>query len=162
RFGTGRIDLGRFYLRRFLRLYPALLLVLIVTVGVVPLITPVPAPTPFGIVSVLLYFSNWNYVVTGVNTDLGYLPHMWSLAVEEQFYLIWPAIVIFLLTRRKASRALLVVCVAAAVLSILDQVVLAQDPHDPLGFCLLGTDVQGEYLMLGCAVAIAAARYPNR
>jgi peptidoglycan/LPS O-acetylase OafA/YrhL len=161
-FGSGQIDLGRFYVRRFLRLYPALLLVLIVTVGVIPLVTAVPNPTTFGVLSILFYFSNWNYPLTGTYTDLGYLPHMWSLAVEEQFYLFWPAAVILLLSLRKASRNLLIVAVAIAAISIFEAVVLAQDPHDPFGFRLLGTDIQAEYLMVGCALAVAVARYPGK
>jgi peptidoglycan/LPS O-acetylase OafA/YrhL len=161
-FDRGHINLGSFYMRRFLRLYPALVLVLIVTAGVVPLITPVPTPTTFGVLSVVFYFSNWNWALTGTNTALGYLPHMWSLAVEEQFYLLWPAVVICLLSLRKASRNLLIVSVGLAALSIIDAVVLVQDPKDPGGYRLLGTDVQGEYLMLGCGLAVAVARYQER
>ena len=161
-FEMGEIDIGRFYLRRLLRLYPALLLVLIVTVGVIPLLTAVPAPTDFGVLSILLYFSNWNWTVTGTPTDLGYLPHMWSLAVEEQFYLVWPAALVLLLSRGNASRDLLIATIGIAALSVIDHVVLAGSPGDPLGFRLLGTDVQAEYLMVGCALAVAVARYPAR
>jgi len=162
RFRSGRIDVGRFYLRRFLRLYPALLLVLVVMVVVVPMIRPVPMPTTFGVLSILFYFSNWNWVLTGTNTDLGYLPHTWSLAVEEQFYLIWPAIVVILLSRKKASRNLLLVALALGAFSIADGLTQGRDQGDPFGFRLLGTDVQGEYLMVGCALAVVVARYPDQ
>jgi peptidoglycan/LPS O-acetylase OafA/YrhL len=97
---AGGIDLRAFYLRRALRLGPALLVMLLVAV---PLIlttlratmgmSPVTA-----VASVLLYVANWANVA--VTTGIGPLTHTWSLSIEEQFYLIWPLVLIAVLRRR--------------------------------------------------------------
>jgi peptidoglycan/LPS O-acetylase OafA/YrhL len=98
---TSAIDLRSFYLRRALRLGPALLLMLVVAVPLV--FTTLHASmgiNPFiAIASVLLYVANWANVAVGAGT--GPLTHTWSLSIEEQFYLIWPIVLVALLGRRR-------------------------------------------------------------
>jgi len=89
---TGRIDLRRFYLRRALRLLPALL-VLLAVYGVFALLgSSGDRTTRLGAVAAAgLYVSNWAQAFTIVHpTDL---QHTWSLALEEQFYLVWPIVI---------------------------------------------------------------------
>jgi len=88
---TGRIDFRSFYIRRALRLLPALIAVLIATTLYVvvtndPLDDMVPSLLP-----VLFYCANWMPILGVTVSPL--LLHTWSLSVEEQFYILWPAIV---------------------------------------------------------------------
>jgi peptidoglycan/LPS O-acetylase OafA/YrhL len=124
---TGRIRFGRFYLRRFKRLTPALALVVAVTVVasyfVLSALGPQQTTAKTAIGAMLI---SANYVIA--STTGGYfdapaatnpLLHTWSLSVEEQFYLAFPALLAlgWLLARRRLARwapALLVTAVAAA------------------------------------------------
>ena len=89
---TGRTDLPAFYLRRALRLYPALLLVLALT----PMVLAIAQDNRLGdyarraIISGL-YLADF---AEAGNDSLGFFTHMWSLAVEEQFYIVWPALLL--------------------------------------------------------------------
>ena len=75
---TGAIHFKNFYMRRILRLYPALLLLLIVIFTV--------AKGPY-IYSTLFYFTNW-IKAFHLQPDSVYLDHTWSLSIEEQFYFL--------------------------------------------------------------------------
>jgi peptidoglycan/LPS O-acetylase OafA/YrhL len=91
---TGRISLPSFYARRALRLYPALI-VLVVAATVAAWVQDVGNPVPDAIAA-LLYLTDF-YAQFDVHLNL--LLHTWSLAVEEQFYLVWPAVLIVGLAR---------------------------------------------------------------
>jgi peptidoglycan/LPS O-acetylase OafA/YrhL len=84
---TGTISLRRFYIRRARRLLPALFALVVVTAGVLWGLGR-SAEIPLDSAAALFYFAD---VVGAVGLGLGLLGHTWSLAVEEQFYLVWPA-----------------------------------------------------------------------
>jgi peptidoglycan/LPS O-acetylase OafA/YrhL len=100
---TGSIHLGKFYMRRALRLFPALFLVVVFVIGFT-------AVTERGLLSmtladaraILLYYFNWRLV--GMWPDMGIhnsmFSHLWSLSVEEQFYIVWPLLTLGLLRFR--------------------------------------------------------------
>jgi len=94
---TGRVDLGRFYLRRFLRLAPPLLLFLTAYVLIAPLFWP-----QFSFLLHMRDAALAGFYLSDYSQALWQSPkvliHTWSLSVEEHFYLIWP-LVILLLTR---------------------------------------------------------------
>ena len=99
------IALGRFWARRARRLLPALLLLLVFVVLYAAFVAP--AGTYPGLrldsLSTLFYVANWHFILSGANYfDQASLPslltHTWSLAVEEQFYLVWPLVVLGVLT----------------------------------------------------------------
>ncbi len=113
---TGTVGLGAFYMRRVLRLYPALLVAIIGAITLAAVRMPVFAAsssalrstirgTPFA----LLYTMN---VHRALGSSGGYLGHAWSLAIEEQFYLAWPAVV--LLSSRRSHGVAIVGAVAVA------------------------------------------------
>src|SRR5205085_11805800 len=110
---TGRVSLRKFYARRALRLLPALgALVVAATVWIL-----VTSPTPLrtasihGLPAVVLYSSNWVYGL--LHIDLGMFGHTWSLSLEEQFYLLWPAALLVILAwRRRSATPALAVCAA--------------------------------------------------
>jgi peptidoglycan/LPS O-acetylase OafA/YrhL/lysophospholipase L1-like esterase len=99
---TGRIELMAFYRRRIRRLAPALLVLLAVVLPVW-MLAGGSSERVLPIVGSLLYVNNW-LAVTGLNMEP--LPHTWSLAIEEQFYLLWPVALVVLKPRRALVVAL--------------------------------------------------------
>jgi peptidoglycan/LPS O-acetylase OafA/YrhL len=111
RSSAGKVSFPRFYARRVLRLYPALIvmIVLVSAVGGWTRIDPHPARDVF---SALFYFANFS---RAGGQSLHGFGQTWSLAQEEQFYVLWPAILVGLLAvggRRLALRVTAVVTVA--------------------------------------------------
>jgi peptidoglycan/LPS O-acetylase OafA/YrhL len=153
---NGRIRLGYFYLRRALRLFPALWLMLAV-VAVVTALGLAP-DSPFGVTTreafaAFFYWENWYRAF-----ELGprnMLTHTWSLSVEEPFYLLWPLLLIAGI--RWAPRALLPLTIAAAVTS---SVARASLWHVLPGKRLYyGTDLRADGLLFGCALALIWAKH---
>ena len=151
---TQRIDLRAFYLRRALRLFPALGAVLaVVAVGSLLGLWPkAGGDMLIAIPAVVFYVGNW------FGGSLGVLGHTWSLAVEEQFYLVWP--VALILALRMADRR--TIAIAAVFGSILvtpwrAQLLLNGD----LGHAFSGTDAHADALLLGCVIALMEIRLPS-
>lgn len=119
----GRLDLVRFYGGRVRRLIPAATIVLLFTVVVGWLVLPGSQRRLLGVdvMSAALYVVNWTLAARSVDylADGGTSPvqHFWSLAVEEQFYLFWPVLIVATawLARRRARR---VVPIAAGMLTV--------------------------------------------
>ena len=109
---TGTLRLGQFYWRRSVRLMPALLLLLAVYLLVAPILKP-DYPHWRDALIAGLYVSNYAYIAAQVPAALG---HTWSLAAEEQFYLLWPVVVLFLL---RTKRPVLILGAGWAGLSLL-------------------------------------------
>lgn len=104
---NGRIDLTGFWGGRAMRLLPALLVVLLVTLaGVMWLYAPIDRPPiASGARAVALYSANVEFARTAVDyfrAGENPLLHTWSLAVEEQFYLVWPLLFVLLAVRTAA------------------------------------------------------------
>ncbi|MGV1089491.1 MAG: acyltransferase family protein [Mycobacterium sp.] len=97
---TGRLDMARFYAARARRLLPAAAIVLVATgVAAVALMPPLQARSVLndGLASAL-YIGNYRFAIIGTdylaNTTPSPYQHYWSLGVEEQFYLLWPALLL--------------------------------------------------------------------
>jgi peptidoglycan/LPS O-acetylase OafA/YrhL len=111
---TGGIAFGRFYIRRLFRLYPALVLLIAVTTLAAPWLSgTVPHHVKNGLVAAT-YTSNIYMTYTG--NWLGPFGHTWSLALEEQYYLIWPLILI-IGVRMVGNRVVLGAMLAVAALA---------------------------------------------
>jgi peptidoglycan/LPS O-acetylase OafA/YrhL len=164
------IGLGRFWARRARRLLPALLLLLVFVVLYAAV--AVPAGTYPGLrldaLSTLFYVANWHFILIGRNyfnqTGLpSLLTHTWSLAVEEQFYLVWPLIVLGVLkfTGPRRLWALLALSVAGALASAAEMALLF---HHGVGTTRLyyGTDTHGQCLLVGAALASGLALFAQR
>src|SRR4029077_14445154 len=108
----GRINLARFYLRRFKRLYPELAAMIAALVGACLLFSADLRARLTEAVVAFFYLTNyWRALeLPGVH----YTGHIWSLAVEEQFYLLWPLCFILLLRCFGLSAKVAVIALVAA------------------------------------------------
>jgi peptidoglycan/LPS O-acetylase OafA/YrhL len=154
---TTRLHLQVFYLRRALRLFPALGAVLIAVVAGYGLgLWPANrVDLAIALPAVMLYVGNW---VAAAGANFGVLGHTWSLAVEEQFYLVWPLLLVVALPRT-SLRSLGILAVLAAVLVTPWRAVLLLNGN--LGWAFNGTDAHADGLLLGCAIALLSARLPT-
>jgi len=157
--GSGHIDLWAFWLRRARRLLPALWLLLLATLVYAVLFLPGEVASLRGdALAALAYASNWrlifghkSYFETVGRPSL--LQHLWSLAVEGQFYLIWPLLLAAALPLcRGRSRRLLLPMVAAGLGSSLLMAGLYRQGADP-SRVYYGSDTRAAALMAGAALA---------
>jgi peptidoglycan/LPS O-acetylase OafA/YrhL len=153
----GRISLRRFYLRRARRLLPALVLCIVATMLVAFLLVPeeVHSLRDDALAS-LAYVSNWHLVLSDVSYFESFgrpslFLHIWSLGVEEQFYLLWPLLLIAALALGR-RRAAAVLAVGGVVVSTVLMALLL-DPHDP-NRVYYGTDTRAAGFLLGAALAM--------
>jgi peptidoglycan/LPS O-acetylase OafA/YrhL len=105
---TGRISLRDFYERRVRRLLPALLVLLIVY----SVVEAARGRSVLPAVAGLFYFSNFSNFLHLTAWRTNALDHLWSLAEEEQFYLVWPPILILLVRWRRLLAPLLLLVLA--------------------------------------------------
>jgi peptidoglycan/LPS O-acetylase OafA/YrhL len=92
---NGKLQLGRFYMRRIVRLYPALLFMMYITVCLYILLG-YGHPSVMEVAAGVGYFTNVFQVLSRIGGELPFMPwtHLWSLAVEEHFYLVFPLLVV--------------------------------------------------------------------
>ncbi len=104
-----------FIMRRALRIFPAYYTVLILVWFVVPHLSAEFAESDVSgdLLTYLLYLQNWDHAINGW-PDWGFVAHFWSLAVEEQFYLFWPLVVIAVSQRTLSFICVLMIAVALA------------------------------------------------
>lgn len=157
---TGTISLKKFYTRRAVRLLPPLLIA-VTLLGIYALIVPVgnAANRLWGdAAAAIFYFSDYRSAF-GHEPFLGFMAQCWSLAVEEQFYLIWAILMVVAL--RVGNRTLayvlavtgIVVCAANRVSIVLDA------PHwnsHVAGRVYYAFDTRADALFLGCLIGLLA------
>ena len=158
----GRVALRAFWARRAKRLLPALLLVLalIALYAWAGGASVVPAQLRSPAVATMFYVANWQQIAAGHGyfsqfEPTGPLRHMWSLAIEEQYYLVWPLLfgALTWLGRRRGVRAL---ALPVALLAAGSAVWMGVCAH-VLGVdrAYLGTDTRAWELLLGAFGALA-------
>jgi peptidoglycan/LPS O-acetylase OafA/YrhL len=161
---TGTISLRGFYARRAKRLLP-LSAVLLATVGVLSMILLSPlrnTEVAGDIISSALYVANWHFAAQSVDyfaqgLEPSPVLHLWSLAIEEQFYLVWPGVMLlatwFWRRRGHSIRpALWVVLTLILVSSLVYGIVLTDDKP---AFAYFSTFARAWELGLGAALALA-------
>jgi peptidoglycan/LPS O-acetylase OafA/YrhL len=161
---TGRLQLGDFWLRRARRLLPALFLVLAVVVAWITLLDRSLLPGLRGdVLAAVGYVSNWWNIVREASYFARFGPpppldHLWSLAVEEQFYLIWPWLLWLGLRYVPGRYTLAGVTLAGAALSAAAMALIYQPGVDPTRV-YEGTDTRAFGLLIGAALAMV---WPSR
>ena len=160
---SGRVDVLAFWGRRMRRLLPAVL----VLIGAVVVWWAMSGPAeqqwavredaPFA----LFYVANWHEIATSGNywattAAPSPLTHLWSLAIEEQFYVVWPVVLLALTRLVRRQWWITAVCAALAVASfmLLRRFYVPQSPMRSY----MGTDTRAAAILIGAALATAPAR----
>lgn len=147
----GQISLKNFYLRRALRLLPALFAILIVYNIICYLFLKNPLDHLEDSLLVLFYASNWTRAFDYDRPLI--LGHAWSLSVEEQFYILWPLVLIIML-RYVKTRSSIVTIVSVGILTLLLHRIYMQYSGASVERIYNGSDTRGDSLLIGCALGI--------
>jgi len=163
---TGRVDLGRFWSRRARRLLPALFAVIGVVIAYAAYAAEPVEKSRIredGLFT-LFYIQNWHEIFTGV----GYwdqfrapspLRHMWSLAIEEQFYVLWPIVLVVMLgrprptDRRRARLWRLMALTVGLGAASAAAMVLLHHSETEVSRVYYGTDTRVAAILIGAALA---------
>ena len=158
---SGRVDLVSFWRRRARRLLPAALMFLVLITPLMYVfgtIAQVEAARE-GVVPAMLYVANWAQIANSEQywalfTEPSPLTHLWSLAVEEQFYVLWPLIAMFVLRGKRARLQLGVVTAVGIVASFVAMLVLF-DAASPTRV-YMGTDTRAASILVGALAAVVS------
>ena len=160
---TGRIDLKSFWIRRIRRLFPAVVTVVVVTCALCTVFNHVMLTKMRpDILPSLLFFNNWWQIMQDVSYfnalgDPSPLTHFWSLAIEEQFYLIWPPLLLAMVSMHVSKPNTRRVVLGLAAVSALAMMVLYNPAADP-SRVYYGTDTRVFSLLLGAWMAFIPDR----
>jgi peptidoglycan/LPS O-acetylase OafA/YrhL len=157
---TGDLDLKHFWLRRARRLLPALIMMLIVVLVATPVLDNDMLPERgTEALAALFYVSNWTTIASDVSyvqrlSGPGPLDHLWSLAVEEQFYLLWPLVLLLLFKTQRHRRDRMVrETLGLAAVSFVLMLLFAAPGFDS-SHAYQGTDARAGGLLIGAALAM--------
>jgi peptidoglycan/LPS O-acetylase OafA/YrhL len=168
------IGLGQFWARRARRLLPALL-VMLVGVAIYTKVFATPgefANLRLDSLSTLFYVSNWHFIFGGSDyfnftAQPSPLQHMWSLSIEEQFYIVWPPVALLVLRMGRHLRPsrrlwpIFAVAVAGAIASAIDMRLSFQGGAS-ITRLYEGTDTRSQDILIGAALAIGMAIWAER
>ncbi len=158
------IGLRRFWMRRARRLLPALLVMLFVVMGWVTLFDRAQLPSMRSdLLPAIFYYSNWWFIFEHVSYFAKFGPpsplgHLWSLAIEEQFYLVWPLLLLAGLKWIRDRRTLISLTLVAAAGSAVEMAILFSPGANPTRI-YDGTDTRAFALLIGAALALALPRH---
>jgi peptidoglycan/LPS O-acetylase OafA/YrhL len=161
---NGRIDLAGFWIRRARRLLPALLVMVLAVVALRRAFAPESVATlRDDAVASFFWAANWAFV--GQHTDYfaqgappSPLQHTWSLAVEEQYYVIWPLLVIAVAALFWAQHRIAVFVLAAVGVAASAAVAIVDTTDASLNRVYFGTDTRAQALLVGAAAAALLVR----
>lgn len=149
----GKVKLGKFYMRRIIRLYPALLFMLY-TSACLYVIMGYGRPAPMEVAAGVGYFTNIFQVTSRIGGELPFMPwtHLWSLAVEEHFYLGFPILVALF---RKNWRGLTLTLAGILVAALLWRTFIAFGTKLPAqDYNYMMTDARIDSLAWGCLLSV--------
>jgi peptidoglycan/LPS O-acetylase OafA/YrhL len=156
--GTGHLEIGRFWLRRARRLLPAVGVLIAVAMIVSAIAEPDKIDQIRGdALASLFYFANWHFIFahTSYFEQFGrpsLFTHLWSLSVEEQFYLFWP--LIFAAGMKLFGRGRLLLGVLAGAVGSVALAWILFDPGHDASWIYYGTDTHAVGLLAGVALAL--------
>jgi peptidoglycan/LPS O-acetylase OafA/YrhL len=161
--GRGMRSFGQFWLRRARRLLPALFVMLLTVVAWATLFDRSQLPAlRSDTLPAVFYFSNWWYIFHHVSYFARYGPpsplgHLWSLAIEEQFYLVWPFALLLAIRSVRDRRMLVAGTLVLAAASAVEMALLFVPYTDPTRV-YDGTDTRAFELLIGAALAFVMPR----
>ncbi|WP_084673243.1 acyltransferase family protein [Paenibacillus sp. HW567] len=156
---SGDLNLKDFWIRRVRRLVPAMLVMIAGTGAWIVLAAPrFWSPYIKDLPGALLYVSNWEFIARKVSYFDSFGPqsplgHLWSLAVEEQFYLLWPLLLAAGLRYMRKMNSLALLVIILASISALEMLLLYNPSADPSRI-YYGTDTRLFSLLTGAALAL--------
>ena len=140
---TGSIQLRFFYARRILRLFPALVVMLVALSAI--------APRAY-LVSTLFYFTNW-IKAFHLQPESLYLDHTWSLSIEEQYYMLWPVLLLTMLRLKIPKKILVLIPLFLGLLSAASRAAVWSATQDWYRV-YMSTDLHADGLLLGSAFGL--------
>ncbi|MDQ6652913.1 MAG: acyltransferase [Acidobacteriota bacterium] len=150
---TQAISLRNFYIRRVLRLGPGLLVYLIACLLVTYHAQLVNIPREIKLIAIaLVYSTNWR-MAFGWDSYLDPTAIIWSLSIEEQFYLVWP-VLLFGCLALKVRRGFIVAGLGITIFAIMVQRGLLLNAGVDLTRLYYGTDTRADALLIGCLLAL--------
>jgi peptidoglycan/LPS O-acetylase OafA/YrhL len=153
-----RIDLRRFWLRRARRLLPALVVVVLGSLILSAIFARQDlAHTRSDVLGSLFYYANWHEIVANrsyfnVMGNPSLLQHTWSLAVEEQFYIVWPLLLVPCLVLLGRERMPMIVTAGIAASAALMWILY--NPNGDPSRVYFGTDTRAFLLLMGILLAL--------
>lgn len=153
----GTIDLGAFWIRRIKRLIPAVFFLICVVILYTLFFEPQIIKTiKHDSIAAIFYVSNWWYIFEETSYfEAGEpkpLMHLWSLAIEEQFYIIWPVIFLFLLKVKKLQKYIPYIILGVTMVS-LGLMIYFMVPNMDNSRVYFGTDTRAHTILLGVLLA---------
>jgi peptidoglycan/LPS O-acetylase OafA/YrhL len=152
---TDGVNTAWFYRRRAIRLLPPLIAVLVAQ-AVFAYVSGVSYHEEWtSLSSVMFYYSNWKLALNSNalgGTIAPGLQHLWSLALEEQFYLIWPWVTIYFLSIRARLKTVVIVLVSLIVVISVHRALMYHGASSWYAD-FIRTDTRADGILLGCLVA---------
>jgi len=154
---TGTVSLRAFYRRRIRRLLPAfVLMAFVLLIYAFAVLSPAERGSYLRqVLAAMFYITNW-LIAFEHWPQLAVLSHTWSLSIEEQFYSLWPALVILALGRGRSPQRFLGLIVLGFVASAATRAYLF-DAYESHSRAYYGSDSNACMLLSGCAVGVMAA-----
>lgn len=149
-----RINLRSFYIRRACRIFPPMYLMLAFMLLYALVTRGVAGVDGKALLAQVAHLTN--YLIIARSSDAALLPHtsvMWSLAVEEHFYLVFP-LLFLLLARRMPMRGMAPLLAALCVLALSWRLLVVLDAHIADQHVYYGTDTRFDSLLFGCIMAV--------
>lgn len=156
---TGAISLKQFYLRRIRRIWPALAVLLGMVISIEAARATVTGGHPGGdtlFLALVSAASMMNWVRAFRYSGGGILGHIWSLSVEEQFYLLWPLLLSFCL--RFQNRRAILQLLGLGILAVLAWRIFLVFSSVPPERTYNGLDTRADALLIGCLLAFYGTR----
>jgi peptidoglycan/LPS O-acetylase OafA/YrhL/lysophospholipase L1-like esterase len=158
------VKMQGFWIRRARRLLPALLVMLLAVIIYSAFFYKTELETVRSdLLPALLYYSNWYFIYHHVSYFARFGPpsplgNLWSLAVEEQFYLLWPLTLLIATRFTKSRKVLALTCALLAIASAAEMAVLYKPGLNP-NRVYMGTDTRAFALLIGSALALVLPRH---
>ncbi|EIE3637102.1 acetyltransferase [Staphylococcus pseudintermedius] len=155
---TGKIELMSFWLRRVKRLIPAVLFLVmgVIVLSLIFMLTEIQKVRADSIAAIF-YVSNWWYIMQNVDYFEQFavqpLKHLWSLAIEEQFYLVFPIVLLSLLSFIRRLKSIRIIFLILLVISMIAMMVLYV-PNENVARVYFGTDTRIQTLLMGVLLAL--------